>query len=197
MRFQTKLRIRVPRWLGWLAVSACFVAFLFSPVTIWAQSADPGVAPSMNNVMGDSTTLPSYWFLIMAALGLLVPAGFVLIGVGGLDPTRGWDAALGALAAIALASFGYWAVGFAFQFGGVGLVYVQPGLHDLVWEWSPFAADLGGGLGCSRLERLVFVGGQHYPVGLCPLPGARALGDYRGNVADCGLARALRPRPRP
>jgi hypothetical protein len=104
MKYQTKLRTRVPRWLGWLAVSACFVTLLFCPTTLWAQSADPNAVPSMNNVMGDSTTLPSYWFLIMAALGLLVPAGFVLVGVAGLDPSRAWDAALGGLAAIGLAS---------------------------------------------------------------------------------------------
>lgn len=152
MKYQTKLRNQVPRWLGWLAFSACFVALLFYPTPLWAQTAEPNAVPPMNTVMGDSTTLPSYWFLIMAALGLLVPAGFVLIAVAGLDPQRAWNAALGGLAAIGLASFGYWAVGFALQFGGVGLVYAQPGLRDLVWEWSPFAADWGAGWGVAGLS---------------------------------------------
>ena len=164
MKYQTKRRIRVPRWLGWLAVSACFVAFLFFPTTLWAQSADPNALPPMNNVLGDSATLPSYWFLIMAALGLLVPAGFMLMGVAGLDPARAWDAALGALAAIGLASFGYWAVGFALQFGGVGLVYAQPGLRDLVWEWSPFAADWGAGWGVAGLSGWFLAGSSITPL---------------------------------
>ena len=164
MKYQTKRRIRVPRWLGWLAVSACFVAFLFFPTTLWAQSADPNALPPMNNVLGDSATLPSYWFLIMAALGLLVPAGFMLMGVAGLDPARAWDAALGALAAIGLASFGYWAVGFALQFGGVGLVYAQPGLRDLVWEWSPFAADWGAGWGVAGLSGWFLAGSNITPL---------------------------------
>ena len=179
MKYQTKLRIRVPRWLGWLAVSACFVAFLFFPTTMFpatmfpatmfpakvlAQGADPNALPPMNNVLGDSATLPSYWFLIMAALGLLVPAGFVLVGVAGLDPSRAWDAALGALAAIGLASFGYWAVGFALQFGGVGLVYAQPGLRDLVWEWSPFAADWGAGWGVAGLSGWFLAGANITPL---------------------------------
>jgi Amt family ammonium transporter len=164
MNYQTILRTRVPRWMSWLAVGACLVAFLFLPTTLWAQSADPNAVPPMNNVMGDSATLPSYWFLIMAALGLLVPAGFVLVGVAGLDPSRAWDAALGALAAIGLAGLGYWAVGFAFQFGGVGLVYPQAGLRDLVWEWSPFAADWGAGWGVAGLSGWFLSGGGVTPL---------------------------------
>src|SRR4051812_9927750 len=74
MIFQTKRSIRVSRWLGWLVISACFVALLFCPTTVWAQSADPNAVPPMNTVMGDSATLPSYWFLIMAAMAIMVPA---------------------------------------------------------------------------------------------------------------------------
>lgn len=164
MKYQTKLQRRVPRWLGWLAIIASFGTLLFLPTTLWAQAADPNALPPMNTVMGDSATLPSYWFLIMAALGLLVPAGFVLVGVAGLDPARAWDAALGALAAIGLASFAYWAVGFAFQFGGVGLVYAQPGLLDLVWEWSPFAADWGAGWGVAGLSGWFLTGAGITPM---------------------------------
>jgi Amt family ammonium transporter len=69
-----------------------------------------------------------------------------------LEPERAWNAALGALAALGLASLGYWTVGFALQFGGVGLVYGQPGLRGLVWEWSPFSADWGIGWGVAGLN---------------------------------------------
>jgi Amt family ammonium transporter len=168
MKDQTRLRIRVPRWLGWLVISVCFVALLFWPDPLLAQIPDPnanssGVIP-MRTVMGDSTTLPAHWFLIMAAMALLVPAGFILVGVAGLDPSRAWDAALGGMAAIGLASFGYWAVGFAFQFGGVGLVYPQAGLRDLVWEWSPFAADWGAGWGVAGLSGWFLAGSTITPL---------------------------------
>jgi Amt family ammonium transporter len=95
---------------------------------------------------------PVYWYLLTAALAMLVPAGFLVVGVAGLEPGRAWDAALGGMAALGLASFGYWAVGFALQFGGVGLVYPQAELRDLVWEWSPFAADWGVGWGVAGLS---------------------------------------------
>ncbi len=168
MKDQTRLRVRVPRWLSWLAVSACFVALLFWPDPLLAQIPDPNANPSgvipMRTIMGDSTTLPAHWFLVMAAMALLVPAGFILVGVAGLDPSRAWDAALGGMAAIGLASFGYWAVGFAFQFGGVGLVYPQAGLRDLVWEWSPFAADWGAGWGVAGLSGWFLAGSTVTPL---------------------------------
>ena len=94
---------------------------------------------------------PVYWFLLTAALALLVPAGFLLIAVAGLAPQRAWNAALGGLAAIGLASAAFWAVGFGLQFGGVGLVYPQEGLRSLVWEWSPLSTQWGSGWGVAGL----------------------------------------------
>ncbi len=63
------------------------------------------------------------WYLIAGAIAMLVPVGLVLMGVAGLAPERAWDAALGALGAIGLAGVAYWAIGFALQFGGIGLAY--------------------------------------------------------------------------
>ncbi|MEZ4714056.1 MAG: hypothetical protein R3A44_43130 [Caldilineaceae bacterium] len=96
--------------------------------------------------------LPGYWYLLMAALALLVPAGLILISVAGLEPQRAWDAALGSLAAISITGFAYWAVGFGLQFGGIGLVYTRPELMLLVWEWSPFSPDWGVGWGVAGLS---------------------------------------------
>lgn len=104
------------------------------------------------------------WYLLTAALAMLVPAGFLLVGVAGLDPARAWDAALGGMAALGLACLGYWAVGFALHFGGVGLVYPQAGLRDLVWEWSPFAADWGVGWGVAGLSGWFLSGAQVTPL---------------------------------
>jgi Amt family ammonium transporter len=79
-----------------------------------------------------------------AVLALLLPAGLLLIsgaGLAGRSPARSAMAGLGALA---LAAAGYWACGFAFQMGGVGLVSDLGGLDGLVWEWaSPLNLDWG------------------------------------------------------
>ncbi|MBI1296098.1 hypothetical protein GC175_14185 [bacterium] len=96
--------------------------------------------------------LSHHWYLVAAGLSFLIPAGLVLLGAAGMSPQRAWDAALGGLAAICLAGFGYWATGFALQFGGIGLFYPDPQLSDLVWEWSALPVDWGAGWGMAGLR---------------------------------------------
>ena len=130
------------------AVSAWPAALaILWPRALLAQAQD------VSTSAGDGSLLvaPAYWFLLTAALALLVPAGFLLIGVAGLPPQRAWNAALGGLAAIGLASAAFWAIGFGLQFGGVGLVYPQAGLDRLVWEWSPLSTQWGSGWGVAGL----------------------------------------------
>jgi Amt family ammonium transporter len=79
-----------------------------------------------------------------AILALLVPAGLILIAGGALAGRRPAKSAVAGLGALALAAISFWACGFAFQLGGVGLVSDLPGLEGLVWEWaSPFNLDWG------------------------------------------------------
>ncbi|MEX1020208.1 MAG: hypothetical protein WDZ49_11140, partial [Litorilinea sp.] len=135
----------------------------------FAQTTDAEAAVA--SIMATTVGPPIYWYLAAAAIAFLVPTGFVLIGVAGLDAERAWNAALGGLAAIGLAAFGYWAVGFALQFGGVGLVYPHDELRSLVWEWSPVATNWGVGWGFAGLSGW-FLSGQ----GITPLVYALFLG---------------------
>jgi Amt family ammonium transporter len=134
--------------MRWLLLSISLILLVSWPSSLLAQSPEPTIESSL----GIALPVPSYWFLLTAAIAMLVPAGFVLMSVAGLEPERAWDAALGGMAALGLASFGYWAVGYALQFGGVGLVYPQAGLQEMVWEWSPFSADWGIGWGVAGLS---------------------------------------------
>lgn len=140
------------------------------PIHIFAQ--DPG--PTEKLITSGSLAVPTFWYVLAAAIALLVPAGFVLIGVAGLEPQRAWDAALGGMGALGLAAFGYWAIGFALQFGGVGLVYTLPELKHLVWEWSPLANDWGVGWGVAGLSGWFLSGpdvtGLAYALFLAHLP---------------------------
>jgi Amt family ammonium transporter len=72
--------------------------------------------------------------LVLSMLGLLVPLGLALTAAGGVPEKRAGSTALSALVAIGLGGFAYLAVGFALQFGGVGLHYDLPGLQELIWE---------------------------------------------------------------
>lgn len=102
--------------------------------------------------------LSHQWYLVAAGISFLIPSGLVLIGAAGLSPQRAWDAALGGLAAICLAGFGYWATGFALQFGGVGLFYPDAQLSDLVWEWSALPENWGTGWGMAGLRGWFLLG---------------------------------------
>lgn len=145
---QARFLTQAARLRGWSAMSIALALLLCWPSLSLAQSPET----ITNTSRAGLELVPVYWYLLTAAVAMLVPAGFLLIGVAGLEPSRAWDAALGGMAALGLASFGYWAVGFALHFGGVGLAYPQAGLRDLVWEWSPFAADWGVGWGVAGLS---------------------------------------------
>jgi Amt family ammonium transporter len=82
-----------------------------------------------------------------ALLALLLPVGLILLAGGGLAGRRPAKSAVAGLGALALAAISFWACGFAFHLGGVGLVTPStsvPGLEGLVWEWaSPLNLDWG------------------------------------------------------
>lgn len=130
-------------------------------VALWTSTAlaqDGGTAAPA--AIAPVSTFPTVWYLLAAGLALLVPAGFVLLAVANLEPGRAWNTALGGLAAIGLAAFAYWAIGFALQFGGVGLVYPDAELRGLVWEWSPLSSEWGIGWGMAGLSGW-FLSGAH------------------------------------
>jgi ammonium transporter, Amt family len=71
-----------------------------------------------------------------ALLGYLIPVGLFLLAWGGMEPQRARrSATIGALA-LALATIGYFAVGFAFHLGGARVVSDQSGLEGLDWLFA-------------------------------------------------------------
>lgn len=66
-----------------------------------------------------------------ALLGYLIPLGLFLLAWGGMTPERARRSATVGSLTLALATLGYFAVGFAFHLGGAGLMSDQPGLSGL------------------------------------------------------------------
>ena len=91
----------------------------------------------------------------------LAPLAVLLLAAGAIEERRTARAATVGLVAFALVMIVYGAVGFGFQFGGIGLVNDAPGLQALVREWSPLDTTLGTGWGILGLDafgiNLVFV----------------------------------------
>ncbi len=97
-------------------------------------------------------TTASMISLLTSVLALCVPTGLAFIVAGGLPEERAREATLSLLAALALGTLGYWAVGFGIQFGGVGLAYDRAGLEGLVWEWSALPPEWGPSWGMVGLR---------------------------------------------
>ncbi|MCR4408034.1 MAG: ammonium transporter [Anaerolineae bacterium] len=96
--------------------------------------------------------------LLGSALGFLVPIGVALIAASGTPEKEAASMGLNFLLALGLAAFGYLACGFAFQFGGVGIISGLPGLRGLIWEWSPLDVAWGTGWGALGLKGYFLAG---------------------------------------
>jgi len=98
-------------------------------------------------------------------LGYLLPIGFFLLGWGGMEPERARRAAIQGLVALALATVGYFATGFAFHLGGAAVFSDRPGLDALDSIWSPLDRVRGLGWGFIGLKGF-FLGGADTPQAL-------------------------------
>lgn len=134
-----------------LAIALVVIVLSMLAAATMPALAQDAVIPNALESGANSTNFPSLWFLLAAGLAMLVPAGFVLLASANLERDHAWNAALGGLAAAGLALFAYWAIGFALQFGGVGLVYPHAELRGQVWEWSPLSSEWGIGWGVAGL----------------------------------------------
>jgi Amt family ammonium transporter len=85
-------------------------------------------------------------------LAFLLPIAVLLLALGAFEERRLGHAAAAAMIGVAVALLTYALVGFAFQFGGIGLVNPAPGLRDLTREWSPLDVMVGPGWGVIGLE---------------------------------------------
>ena len=90
--------------------------------------------------------------LVPLLLVYLLPLGLILVAWGAWDEARVRDQAFTALLVIAVAIVSYAVVGFALQFGGVGLrPDVPAGLRGLDRLWSPVSSTTGS-WGAAGLE---------------------------------------------
>lgn len=99
-------------------------------------------------------------------LGYLLPIGFFLLGWGGMEPERARRAAIQGMVALALATVGYFATGFAFHLGGAAVFSDRPGLGALDSIWSPLDRVRGLGWGVIGLKGFFLGQGADTPEAL-------------------------------
>jgi Amt family ammonium transporter len=82
--------------------------------------------------------------LVPLLLIYLLPLGLILVAWGAWDASRARDQAVTALLVVAVAILSYALIGFALQFGGIGLrPDVPAGLRGLDRLWSPVSSTTG------------------------------------------------------
>ena len=75
--------------------------------------------------------------LLPAAMTLLLPLGLMLLISSAMPEDQAPITAINLLVTWGVAALAYFAVGFAFQFGGIAQVSPRPDLSGLYWEWYP------------------------------------------------------------
>ncbi len=83
------------------------------------------------------------WSYLSGGLAYLVVLALFLVVLSGLRDEDARTAASMLPAVVAVAALAYVAVGFAFEFGGVGLMDARHGFSELVWEWSALPEQWG------------------------------------------------------
>ncbi len=92
---------------------------------------------------------------LLYLLTWLLPLGVTLVAVSMNDPAYAHRMAVTLPLAFLIALGGYALCGFAFEYGGIGLVSNDPNLSQFVAEWSPFDLSLGPGWGLIGLRGFV------------------------------------------
>jgi len=105
--------------------------------------------------------------ILINVLALLLPIGFALMAAGARPPREAKGVAFAGMLSVAIGVLGYFCCGFAFQFGGIGLVWKEmPGLKNLIWEWSPLDVRWGPGWGALGLYGFFLTGQAASPQAL-------------------------------
>jgi len=105
----------------WLVLASAIGVSLFLPMPAWAAEKAPTILNAQE---------------LAASIALLVPLGLLLVALASVPLPERESASFSFPAAVGLAGVLYFAVGFAFEFGGFGLIDSRPGFAALVREWT-------------------------------------------------------------
>jgi Amt family ammonium transporter len=111
--------------------------------------ARPALAASL---VPASVSNPQDLTILAVGLTFLLPMGLMLLMVAAFPREQAIDALTGGVVAWALASVAYFAIGFAFQFGGIAVYHDVPDLKGLYWEYSLLDTTWGTGWGMIGLK---------------------------------------------
>ncbi len=103
------------------------------------------------------------WSYLAGGMAYLVPLAVALLVLSGLTEEDARQAAHLVPGAVGVAALAYIAVGFALEFGGVGLMDARHGFSQLVWEWSALPEQYGPYWGMAGFAGWFLSGGAGTP----------------------------------
>jgi Amt family ammonium transporter len=131
-----------------------FALLLVLTLTGPALAAPPSQSPTSST--GD-------WTILALGLTFLLPVGIILLSAAALPEEQAISATTGGLVAWGLGTLAYFAVGFAFQFGGIAVFHDAPDLAGLYWEYSLLDTTWGTGWGMIGLKGFLMLGAASTP----------------------------------
>jgi hypothetical protein len=114
------------------------VTALFAASPAYAQSPQPGDAAAVSRQL--SLAINLMWMMITAFLVFLMQVGFALVEAGFTRAKNVVHTMMMNLVVFCIAALGYWAVGFALQFGAVNTEWPgvsTPGAVPGPWSHAP------------------------------------------------------------
>ncbi len=127
-------------------------AAVFIPTTV-AFATDGG--PTVQSVSLDLNTL---WLMLAAFLVFFMQAGFALVETGFTRNKNVVHTMMMNMMVFCIGAIGYWATGFAFQFGGVNYTYPEISSSLPAWSFSPITLS---NWAADKLASPLLVGGQN------------------------------------
>ena len=141
------------RWLIPLAIVVMMFSFVGSAM---AQSSQPPDVSAVAATTNDTTTSVNVlWTLVAGFLVFFMQAGFALVETGFTRNKNVVHTMMMNMMVFCIGALGYWATGFAIQFGGVNTTFPAINGHD-AWAFSP--TSLGDWTGL--LNAMLTVGGS-------------------------------------
>lgn len=140
----------------WLTLALVLVALFALPTIARADGGEPPDVAQVAATVNDTTmSLNVLWVFLAAFLVFFMQAGFALVETGFTRAKNVAHTMMMNLMVFCIGAVGYWATGFALQFGGVN--YTYPDINNLgAWAFSPVTLGDWAGL----LDKPLLIGGS-------------------------------------
>jgi Amt family ammonium transporter len=115
-------------------------AVLFAPtLVVFADDGGPTVESVNGAVQTVALDVNTLWLFVATFLVFFMQAGFALVETGFTQKKNVAHTMMMNLMVFCIGAIGYWATGFAFQFGGVNYTYPEISAELPAWAFSPIS----------------------------------------------------------